>query len=119
MSNIAIQFDNVGKLYKLGLVGTGSLVHDLNRWWKTSILRQEDPYLKIGETEILLAEKVRGECAPKTNTECITVCVSLPKCPEAELMTLIIKSDDEYSSEYILKYNCKEKAIKKKMLNSI
>ena len=50
MSNIAIQFDNVGKLYKLGLVGTGSLVHDLNRWWKTSILRQEDPYLKIGET---------------------------------------------------------------------
>ena len=50
MSDRAIQFDNVGKLYKLGLVGTGSLVHDLNRWWKTSILRQEDPYLKIGET---------------------------------------------------------------------
>ena len=50
MNNIAIQFNNVGKLYKLGLVGTGSLVHDLNRWWKTSILRQEDPYLKIGET---------------------------------------------------------------------
>lgn len=50
MNDIAIQFDNVGKLYKLGLVGTGSLVHDLNRWWKTNILRQEDPYLKIGET---------------------------------------------------------------------
>ena len=50
MSNIAIQFDNVGKLYKLGLVGTGTLAHDLNRWWKTTILRQEDPYLKIGET---------------------------------------------------------------------
>ena len=50
MSDIAIQFDNVGKLYKLGLVGTGTLSHDLNRWWKTSILRQEDPYLKIGET---------------------------------------------------------------------
>ena len=50
MSDIAIQFDNVGKLYKLGLVGTGSMVHDLNRWWQTSILRTEDPYLKIGET---------------------------------------------------------------------
>ena len=50
MNNIAIQFDNVGKLYKLGLVGTGSMVHDLNRWWQTSILRKEDPYLKIGET---------------------------------------------------------------------
>ena len=50
MSDIAIQFDNVGKLYKLGLVGTGTLSHDLNRWWKTTVLRQEDPYLKIGET---------------------------------------------------------------------
>ena len=50
MNDIAIRFDHVGKLYKLGLVGTGTLSHDLNRWWKTTILRQEDPYLKIGET---------------------------------------------------------------------
>lgn len=50
MSNIAIQFENVGKLYQLGAVGTGSLSHDLNRWWQTKILRREDPYLKIGET---------------------------------------------------------------------
>ncbi len=50
MSNIAIQFDHVGKLYHLGVVGTGTLSHDLNRWWKTSVLGQEDPYLKIGET---------------------------------------------------------------------
>ena len=49
MSNIAIQFDNVGKLYRLGQVGTGSLVHDLNRWWATKIRHKEDPYLKIGE----------------------------------------------------------------------
>ena len=47
--NIAIEFDNVGKLYRLGLVGTGSLQHDINRWWQTSVLRKEDPYLKIGE----------------------------------------------------------------------
>ena len=50
MSNIAIQFNNVGKLYRLGQVGTGTLSHDLNRWWTTKILRKEDPYLKIGET---------------------------------------------------------------------
>lgn len=50
MGDIAIQFDHVGKLYKLGLVGTGTLSHDLNRWWKTVILHQDDPYLKIGET---------------------------------------------------------------------
>lgn len=47
--NIAIEFDGVGKQYRLGLVGTGSLSHDLNRWWQTAILRKEDPYLKIGE----------------------------------------------------------------------
>lgn len=45
----AIEFDNVGKQYRLGLVGTGSLQHDLNRWWQTAIMRREDPYLKIGE----------------------------------------------------------------------
>lgn len=50
MDNTAIQFDNVGKLYQLGSVGTGSLTHDFNRWWQTKILRHEDPYLKIGET---------------------------------------------------------------------
>lgn len=50
MSNTAIEFNHVGKLYKLGLVGTGSLAHDLNRWWQTSIRGKEDPYLKIGET---------------------------------------------------------------------
>ena len=50
MSNIAIQFDHVGKLYRLGQVGTGTLSHDLNRWWATKILHKEDPYLKIGET---------------------------------------------------------------------
>ena len=47
--NIAIEFDGVGKQYRLGLVGTGSLQHDLNRWWQTAILHKEDPYLKIGE----------------------------------------------------------------------
>lgn len=50
MSNIAIEFNNVGKQYRLGRVGTGTLSHDLNRWFQTSILRREDPYLKIGET---------------------------------------------------------------------
>ena len=50
MSNIAIEFDNVGKMYRLGRVGTGTLSHDLNRWWTTTILRKEDPFLKIGET---------------------------------------------------------------------
>lgn len=50
MGNIAIQFENISKQYRLGLVSTKTLSHDLNRWWQTAILKREDPYLKIGET---------------------------------------------------------------------
>ncbi len=46
----AIEFENISKQYRLGLVSTKTLSHDLNRWWQTSILGKEDPYLKIGET---------------------------------------------------------------------
>ena len=46
----AIEFNHVGKQYRLGLVSTQTLSHDLNRWWQTAILKKEDPYLKIGET---------------------------------------------------------------------
>ncbi len=46
----AIEFDHVGKQYRLGLVSTRTLSHDLNRWWQMSVLGKEDPYLKIGET---------------------------------------------------------------------
>ena len=49
MSNTVIEFNNVGKQYILGTIGTGTLSQDLNRWWAT-IRGKEDPYLKIGET---------------------------------------------------------------------
>ena len=45
----AIEFNNVSKQYRLGLVSTGTLAHDLNRFWQTKILGREDPYLMIGE----------------------------------------------------------------------
>ena len=48
--NTAIEFDHVGKQYRLGRVSTRTLSHDLNRWWQTAVLKKEDPYLKIGET---------------------------------------------------------------------
>ena len=46
----AIEFNHVGKQYRLGLVSTRTLSHDINRWWQMAILKKEDPYLKIGET---------------------------------------------------------------------
>jgi lipopolysaccharide transport system ATP-binding protein len=47
--SIAIKIENVSKQYRLGKVGTGTLSHDLNRWWHL-VRGKEDPYLKIGET---------------------------------------------------------------------
>ena len=46
----AIEFDNISKQYRLGLISTGTLSHDLNRLWQTKVLHREDPYLKVGET---------------------------------------------------------------------
>jgi lipopolysaccharide transport system ATP-binding protein len=48
MSEVVIKVENVGKQYRLGSVGTGTISHDLNRWW-AKVRGKEDPYLKIGE----------------------------------------------------------------------
>ena len=48
MSDVVIRVEGVSKLYRLGEVGTGSLAHDVNRWWH-KVRGKEDPYLKIGE----------------------------------------------------------------------
>lgn len=52
MSNTAIEFENIGKLYQLGRIGTGTLSHDINRWWQTRVLHREDPYLRIGQANV-------------------------------------------------------------------
>ena len=48
----AIEFNHVGKQYRLGVVSTGTFSHDLNRWWTMNVRGKEDPYLKIGETNV-------------------------------------------------------------------
>lgn len=48
MSDVIIKIENLSKQYRLGTVGTGTLSHDLNRWW-AEIRGKEDPFLKIGE----------------------------------------------------------------------
>ena len=45
-----IKIENLSKQYRLGNIGTGTLAHDLKRWWTTSVRGKEDPYLKIGDT---------------------------------------------------------------------
>lgn len=47
--DIILKAENISKQYRLGQVGTGTLSHDLNRWWH-QIRGKENPYLKIGDT---------------------------------------------------------------------
>ncbi|MFV8378255.1 ABC transporter ATP-binding protein [Flavobacterium sp. LB3R33] len=47
--DIILKAENISKQYRLGQVGTGTLAHDLNRWWH-QLRGKEDPYLKIGDT---------------------------------------------------------------------
>ncbi len=48
MQNI-IEAKNISKLYKLGVVSTGTLSHDLNRWWHKA-RGKEDPYTLVAES---------------------------------------------------------------------
>ncbi|MFV8325986.1 polysaccharide ABC transporter ATP-binding protein [Flavobacterium sp. ZS1P14] len=47
--DIILKVENISKQYRLGKVGTGTLSHDLNRWWH-QVRGKENPYLKIGDT---------------------------------------------------------------------
>jgi lipopolysaccharide transport system ATP-binding protein len=48
MSDIAIKVEDLGKLYRLGEIGTGTISHDLNRWL-ARVRGKEDPFSKVGE----------------------------------------------------------------------
>jgi len=43
-----IKVENLSKQYRLGSIGTGTLTHDVQRWW-ASMRGKEDPFLKIGD----------------------------------------------------------------------
>lgn len=47
MKDVILKAENISKQYRLGVVGTGTLSHDLNRLW-FKIRGKEDPYLKVG-----------------------------------------------------------------------
>ncbi|NLP58172.1 ABC transporter ATP-binding protein [Lutibacter sp. B1] len=49
MNEVILKIENLSKQYRLGLVGTGTLSHDLKRWWY-KVRGKEDPFLKIGDT---------------------------------------------------------------------
>lgn len=45
-----ISVENLSKQYDLGVIGTGTLSRDLNRWW-ARVRKQPDPYARIGQKD--------------------------------------------------------------------
>lgn len=58
--SIALRIENVSKMYRLGTVGTGTLAHDLNRYW-AKLRGKPDPTLKIGQTNDRTEKGVDGQ----------------------------------------------------------
>lgn len=50
MSEKVIEVERLSKAYQLGQIGTGTISKDIQRFITTKILKRDDPFLKIGET---------------------------------------------------------------------
>src|ERR1035437_6531620 len=50
MSDVVIQVDSLWKKYRLGVLGTGTLRHDFNRWLHR-LAGRPDPYAIVGEKQ--------------------------------------------------------------------
>jgi lipopolysaccharide transport system ATP-binding protein len=48
MIETVLKIENLSKLYRLGEVGTGTISHDLNRWF-AKVSGKEDPFAKVGQ----------------------------------------------------------------------
>ncbi len=59
MADTVIKIEDLYKQYKLGVVSTGTLAHDLNRWWY-KLRGLDDPYEKVTELNTR-AEKGNAE----------------------------------------------------------
>jgi lipopolysaccharide transport system ATP-binding protein len=55
MKDTVISVEHVSKVYRLGEIGTGTLAHDVNRWW-CRLRGKEDPYSTLEEVN----ERHRG-----------------------------------------------------------
>lgn len=49
---LSIKAENISKVYRLGEIGTGTITLDIERWF-AKLRGKEDPFLKIGDTEII------------------------------------------------------------------
>src|ERR1039458_9424682 len=63
MSDVVIQVDHLWKKYRLGVLGTGTLRHDFNRWLHRA-MGKPDPYAKVGEAPKIADRRSKIEGKP-------------------------------------------------------
>ena len=66
-----IEVDDVWKKYRLGIIGTGTLRHDFERWWHR-VRGKPDPYSKVDQTANRRAE-VRSQKSERGHQSLATV----------------------------------------------
>ena len=70
-----IEVDDIWKKYRLGVIGTGSLRHDFERWWHR-VRGKPDPHSKVDETS-RNAEIESQNCRPTSTIGHLDVSASL------------------------------------------
>lgn len=62
MSDVVLKVENLSKVYRLGEIGTGTISHDLNRWW-ARIRGKEDPFATVGSVNDRTQAAQKGDYA--------------------------------------------------------
>lgn len=79
MSDVVIQVDYLSKKYRLGMLGTGTLRHEFNRWLHR-ILGKPDPYAKVGQAQ---KSEVRSQADPASALWPLAAASPAPGTPAA------------------------------------
>jgi lipopolysaccharide transport system ATP-binding protein len=59
-NKVVLEVKNLSKTYRLGEIGTGTISHDLNRWW-AKIRGKADPYALVGSSNDRTQKSTKGE----------------------------------------------------------
>src|ERR1035437_8122524 len=79
MSDVVIQVDYLSKKYRLGMLGTGTLRHEFNRWLHR-ILGKPDPHPKEGQAQ---KSEVRSQADPASALWPLAAASPAPGTPAA------------------------------------
>jgi lipopolysaccharide transport system ATP-binding protein len=52
MNDVVIQVEQLSKMYRLGSIGTGYLLQDLQRWWTTRVRKQQVPFFQQTDDQV-------------------------------------------------------------------